>query len=582
MSTSICRSCHNLLRQRLRAHLNNLQSLRRSASSTTKPSLSCYYDTTPPTITQLQAAEMFFLTHKPRKLWTATEWRKRNESPNTSGGLIPEVAFLGRSNVGKSSLLNALLISPGLNHVGPRPGKTTTMHAWALAPTDPKTGGAVKGMKGDMETKCAVLDMPGYGHASHDDWGEEILAYLRNRKQLKRAFVLVDGRHGLKTGDLTMLRLLRKQGVSVQVVASKFDALRVGEGEEVVKKLWSEIKAKVTGPGLEVLGEVLVVGSLGDGRSNDRVQYKDMKGVDEVQWAILRATGLDQYAVKQAFPNTESKIPPPARPESQSSIQLNFSSLPIETPAQSPAKNQPEVPFARLAKVRQHVPPTSIVPPQAPSTLTSTRKAMNTAVPISQLGFISSLLSETPSPSPTPNQDPNPDQISDTNTPTLPATPSIGRGMAELLTMTSSPSPVPHNRNIKTAYGLMTTVSRIGRTPRKKTVSQRGKMKEKRKKDLLQERVVEPPLLLQQQQPAVEAWTGFADLEAMVERTQTQTIATASGRKKPQVQLRQKEAQPWTGSAVGGMADLEAMMERTSSSPQGSSGKKKTNKRRRH
>lgn len=318
MSTSTCASCHSLLRLRLRMRITDLQHLRRSQSTTTKPrSLSWYKDTTAPTPAQLQAAEKFFLSHTPRKLWTATEWRTHSDAANKSVGLIPEVAFLGRSNVGKSSLLNALLLSPGLNYVGPRPGKTKTMHAWALSPTDPKTGGALRGMKGDIETKCAVLDMPGYGHASHDTWGEEILTYLRNRKQLKRAFVVVDLLHGLKSGDLTMLKLLRKQGISTQVVASKCDKMKETEGQLMVQGLWDQIESEGSGhPGLRPLGEVLVVGNVGDGRKNDSVHYKNMRGVAEVQWAILRAAGLEKYAEYQVFPETRASAPEP-RPQTR-------------------------------------------------------------------------------------------------------------------------------------------------------------------------------------------------------------------------------------------------------------------------
>jgi GTP-binding protein len=285
-----------------------LQHLRRPESTSTKPpSLSWYKDTAVPTSAQLQAAEKFFLSHTPRKLWTATEWRKHPDTGTSSQGLIPEVAFLGRSNVGKSSLLNALLLSPGLNYVGPRPGKTKEMHAWALSPTNPITGGAIRGMKGDMETKCAVLDMPGYGHASHDTWGDEILKYLQNRIQLKRVFLLVDLLHGMKNSDLTMLKLLRKQGISTQVVASKCDKLKQAEGALMVQGLWDRIEGEgIRQPGLPPLGEVLVVGNVGDGRKNDTVHYKNMRGVDEVQWAILRATGLGTYAVNKGSLATEA------------------------------------------------------------------------------------------------------------------------------------------------------------------------------------------------------------------------------------------------------------------------------------
>jgi GTP-binding protein EngB required for normal cell division len=200
--------------------------------------------------------------------------------------------------VGKSSLLNALLLSPKLNHVGPRPGKTTTMHAWGLAASNPVTGGALRGHKGDTSIKIAVLDMPGYGHASHGDWGQEIITYLRRRNQLKRVFVLLDALHGVKDSDLRILDLLRKQAISHQVIASKCDRLGAGKSAQtaLTEALWKmrdAVQPMSRSGGFVGLGEILAVGALGDGRKNDDVTDRTMRGIEEVRYAVLRAAGLE-------------------------------------------------------------------------------------------------------------------------------------------------------------------------------------------------------------------------------------------------------------------------------------------------
>jgi GTP-binding protein len=318
--SSVCNTCRVHLKNRLRSRILLLQSQR--SSSYTTPALSAdittpenswswYWDTVPPTPKDLASATTFFRTYLPRKLWTATEWRKQNEP--VGGTLVPEVAFLGRSNVGKSSLLNALLLSPKLNHVGPRPGKTTTMHAWGLAASDPLTGGALRGHKGDTSIKIAVLDMPGYGHASHGDWGQEIITYLKRRKQLKRVFILLDALHGVKLSDLRMLDLLRKRAISHQVIASKFD--RLGKENvtqtaltEALWKMRNAAQPKSRAGGFVGLGEVLAVGSLGDGRKNENVSDKTMMGIEEVRYAVLKAAGLESTNIPHVvIPAIEGK-----------------------------------------------------------------------------------------------------------------------------------------------------------------------------------------------------------------------------------------------------------------------------------
>lgn len=132
------------------------------------PSDLCYYwDTRPPTAAQLAFADKVFVPsrHSPIKLWSASKFRT---TPLSS--LEPEVAFLGRSNVGKSSLLNAVM-GQVICWTSSKPGRTREMNAFGIG-----------GTKGG-ESKVVLLDMPGYGKASRAEWGTEIMKYLQGRKQ---------------------------------------------------------------------------------------------------------------------------------------------------------------------------------------------------------------------------------------------------------------------------------------------------------------------------------------------------------------------------------------------------------------
>ncbi|KAK5944553.1 hypothetical protein PMZ80_003835 [Knufia obscura] len=260
---------------------------------------SLFTDTAPATTQQAAAAALFFKTHIPLKSWTATEWRKQPHSDTSF--LTPEVTFLGRSNSGKSSLLNAILLNPTLCRVGPKPGKTTTMHAWALGPHDPKTKGAREGWQGDIEPKLTVLDMPGYGHGSQRDWGEEIMKYLTTRRQLRRAFVLVNPAHGMKKQDLQMLELLRRHTIPHQLIATKCDHDSVKRLPELLFEIQNQIKSHFgsgkAGPLLLTINDILAVAGLGDGQANKRVKASHMRGLSDVRWAVLRAAGLEEYAM---------------------------------------------------------------------------------------------------------------------------------------------------------------------------------------------------------------------------------------------------------------------------------------------
>ena len=125
---------------------------------------------------------------------------------------LSEVAFAGRSNVGKSSLINALTKQKNLAKASNTPGRTQQLNYFNLA------------------GKLYLVDMPGYGYAQAPDglvkkWQQMILTYLQGRANLKRVFLLIDSRHGLKKNDLEIMDLLDKAAVTYQIVLTKTDKI---------------------------------------------------------------------------------------------------------------------------------------------------------------------------------------------------------------------------------------------------------------------------------------------------------------------------------------------------------------------
>jgi GTP-binding protein len=127
----------------------------------------------------------------------------------------PEIAFAGRSNVGKSSLLNALTNRKGLARTSNTPGRTQELNFFDVG----------------EPLQMRLVDMPGYGFAEAPKdlvrrWKHLVNDYLRGRLVLKRALVLVDSRHGLKDVDREMMRMLDEAAVSYHIVLTKGDKVK--------------------------------------------------------------------------------------------------------------------------------------------------------------------------------------------------------------------------------------------------------------------------------------------------------------------------------------------------------------------
>lgn len=155
-----------------KAFLRRLPKERREAlSQDNLAQLTCdefnyYGDTVAPTPQQLEYARQFFQPsdHSPIHLWVSSLFREIPESD------IPEVVMMGRSNVGKSTLINALIGRP-MAYVSSKPGRTREFHAYGV------------GGKKMRDSRFSLIDIPGYGKGSQVEWGREIIKYLEGRKQ---------------------------------------------------------------------------------------------------------------------------------------------------------------------------------------------------------------------------------------------------------------------------------------------------------------------------------------------------------------------------------------------------------------
>jgi len=136
---------------------------------------------------------------------------------------LPEVCFAGRSNVGKSSLINALTNQKKLAKASNTPGRTRELNYF------------------NVDDRLRIVDLPGYGYARASKvdiakWTALTRAFLRGRAPLRRIFLLIDSRHGLKDTDIEIMDMLDEVAVTYQIILTKSDKIKVSERDKVFEK----------------------------------------------------------------------------------------------------------------------------------------------------------------------------------------------------------------------------------------------------------------------------------------------------------------------------------------------------------
>jgi GTP-binding protein len=190
------------------------------------------------------------------------------DAASLPSAVLPEVAFAGRSNVGKSSLINALVGRNGLARTSKTPGATKTVNFF------------------DLGGRLVLVDLPGYGYAQVGrarvkEWSRLAMDYLRGRAKLRRVCLLVDSRVGFKDSDRTMMDRLDDTAVSFQIVLTKSDEPSAAALGEIRKAIAAEAAKHVAAH-----PDVLVTSA------------RDGMGIDVLRNALgaLAAPGQSRYS----------------------------------------------------------------------------------------------------------------------------------------------------------------------------------------------------------------------------------------------------------------------------------------------
>ncbi|KAF7726681.1 hypothetical protein EC973_008555 [Apophysomyces ossiformis] len=179
----------------------------------------------------------------------------------------PEVAFVGRSNVGKSTAINQLTSNSKLAKTSSKPGHTRLLNFF------------------DVGGKVTLVDMPGYGYRSREEWGDLVLEYLSSRSQLRRLFILVDPTAGLKETDRQLMTYLDEHGLSYQIILTKRDKLT----EAAFEKSKASIEKSLVESAMCCYPHILTIGKRRRSKNNETQVAND---VAHVRWSILNAAGL--------------------------------------------------------------------------------------------------------------------------------------------------------------------------------------------------------------------------------------------------------------------------------------------------